>query len=259
MNILHGPNWIGLGALIHKEIARFMKVHIQTVSAPVLTAVLYYLVFAIALGQNLRTMAGVPFLDFLAPGLIMMTMAQNAFANSSSSMVIAKMQGHMVDYLLPPLSHAEMMTGFVVGGIARGIVVGLASAVTFGLLLGFHVSHVWAIIVFAILSGMMMATVGLISGIWAEKFDQIAAIQNFLVLPATFLSGTFYSVEQLPPAWQFLCHLNPFFYMIDGFRYGFIGISDGTVGVGLAVLVVLNILLLGWAYALLHTGYKLRS
>ncbi|NBX73202.1 MAG: multidrug ABC transporter permease [Alphaproteobacteria bacterium] len=259
MNILHGTNWLGLYTLTRKEIARFMKVHVQTVSAPVLTAVLYYLVFAVALGDNLKTMAGVPFLAFLAPGLIMMTMMQNAFNNSSSSLVIAKIQGHMTDFLLPPLSHGEFLTGFMAGGVARAVVVGVASAVTLWLLLDLSVAHMWAVVVYGLLGSMLLSVVGVLCGIWAEKFDQVAAVQNFFIVPGTFLSGTFYTADQLPPHWQFICHLNPFFYMIDGFRYGFIGVSDGTLMTGFVYLLVLNVAMLGLAYYWLHTGYRLRG
>ena len=254
-----GPNWLGLYTLIKKEIGRFMKVHAQTISAPVVTALLYYLVFAVALGENLKMMGGVPFLQFLAPGLIMMTMAQNAFANSSSSLVIAKIQGNIVDVLMPPLSPWELVTGYAVGGVARGIVVGLASWVTMVVLMDLPMHSLPAIMFYGITGSCMLALMGIIGGIWSDRFDNIAAVQNFIVLPATFLSGTFYTAQQLPEMWQFICHLNPFFYMIDGFRYGFIGISDGTLLTGCVVMIVTNLVLLLWAYALFAKGYKLKA
>jgi ABC-2 type transport system permease protein len=230
-------NWLGLRVLIGKETGRFLKVYAQTIIAPVINTLLFYIVFAFALGGSQRTIGDLPYLTFLAPGLVMMSMAQNAFANTSSSIVSSKIQGNIVDVLMPPLSAFELTAGYTIGGVLRGVVVGCAS----------------------IMGSMMLALMGVLGGIWSEKFDHLAAVQNFIVMPATFLSGTFYTADKLPETWRFLAHLNPFFYMIDGFRYGFIGESDGTLHVGLIVLAIINILLLTFAYRLISSGYKLKA
>ena len=189
----------------------------------------------------------------------MMSMAQNAFANSASSLVISKVQGNIVDVLMPPLSALELTFGYTVGGIVRGLVVGIVSLACLALFADVGIYDAFYIGYHAIMGSMMLALMGVIGGIWAEKFDQMAAVQNFIVMPATFLSGTFYTADRLPEGWRFLCHLNPFFYMIDGFRYGFIGVSDGTLHLGLVVLAAVNAVLLSVAYRLISTGYKLKS
>ncbi len=255
-----GPvNWLGLWTLTGKETNRFLKVYAQTIVAPVITTLLFYLVFSLALGGASRTIGDLPYMTFLAPGLIMMSMAQNAFANTSSSMVISKVQGNIVDVLMPPLSAAELTLGFTLGGIVRGLVVGIVSVLVLALLMHLPIFNIGYMLYHAVMGSMMLALLGLIGGIWSNKFDHLAAVQNFIVMPATFLSGTFYTVDRLPEGWRFLCHLNPFFYMIDGFRYGFIGISDGTLGTGLLVMGTINVLLLGVAYWMIATGYKLKS
>jgi ABC-2 type transport system permease protein len=245
--------------LISKETGRFLKVYAQTIVAPVITSLLFFIVFAFALGGAQRTIGGISYLAFLAPGLVMMSMAQNAFANTSSSLVISKVQGNIVDVLMPPLSAFELTAGYTLGGIARGLAVGLASVLCLSFFTDMSIHNLFYVLYHAIMGSMMLALMGVIGGVWAEKFDQLAAAQNFIVMPATFLSGTFYTVDRLPQGWQFLCHLNPFFYMIDGFRYGFIGISDGTLHTGLIVLVVINLALLGASYSLIANGYKLKS
>ncbi len=252
-------NWLGLKVLIGKEIGRFVKVYAQTIVAPVITTALFYLVFALALGGMNRVINGVPYMAFLAPGLIMMSMAQNAFANTSSSLVISKVQGNIVDVLMPPLSAIELTAGFVFGGIARGLMVGFSSVIVLALISDIGISHIGFLAYHAVMGSMMLATLGLLGGIWSEKFDHLATVQNFVVMPATFLSGTFYDVSSLSPFWQFLCHLNPFFYMIDGFRYGFIGVADGSLWIGVGAIAVINILLLLFAYRLIDIGYKLKS
>ncbi|MFY9288128.1 MAG: ABC transporter permease [Alphaproteobacteria bacterium] len=257
--VLGAVNWLGLKTLIGKETGRFIKVYAQTIVAPVITTLLFYLVFSLALGGAERTIGDVPYMAFLAPGLIMMSMTQNAFANTSSSMVISKIQGNIVDVLMPPLSALELMLGFTIGGIVRGIVVGLVSIIALAPLMDIHILHAGYIIYHALMGSMMLALLGLIGGIWSNKFDHLAAVQNFIIMPATFLSGTFYTADRLPQGWQFLCHLNPFFYMIDGFRYGFIGISDGTLGTGLIVLAIINVVLVALAYTMIARGYKLKS
>lgn len=256
---LGAVNWLGLWVLTGKEIGRFMKVYAQTIVAPVITTMLFYAVFALALGGKQRTIGDLPYLTFLAPGLIMMSMAQNAFANTSSSLVISKVQGNIVDVLMPPLSPMELTIGYTIGGIARGLAVGVASVVALAIFVDVPLTHPGFIIFHAIAGSMMLGLIGLVGGIWSDKFDHLAAVQNFIVMPATFLSGTFYTADHLPETWRFLCHLNPFFYMIDGFRYGFIGISDGTLVFGLAVLVLINAALFALAYVMIAAGYKLKS
>ncbi len=252
-------NWLGMRVLIGKEIGRFLKVYAQTIVAPVMTTMLYYIVFTFALGGSQKTIGDVPYIDFLAPGLVMMSMAQNAFANTSSSIVISKIQGNIVDVLMPPLSAFELTAGYVIGGIARGLAVGAVSITCIALVAHLPISNGFYLVYHALMGSMMMALIGVLGGLWAEKFDQMAAVQNFIVMPATFLSGTFYTADRLPEGWRFLCHLNPFFYMIDGFRYGFIGVSDGTLHIGLVVMLIVNAVLLLAAYGLIAKGYKLKS
>lgn len=256
---LGAVNWIGLCTLTRKETERFVSVYSQTIIAPVITTLLFYVVFSLALGGNGREIVGVPYMAFLAPGLIMMSMAQNAFANTSSSMVISKVQGNIVDVLMPPLSVTEFASGYTLGGIARGLAVGLASVLVLTPLAGFAFHAPLFIMFHAVMGSMMLALLGLIGGIWSLKFDHLAAVTNFIIMPATFLSGTFYTPERLPEAWQFLCRLNPFFYMIDGFRYGFIGHASSPLGIGVGVMLGVNLVLWLLCRWMLQTGYKLKS
>ncbi len=249
----------GWRTLLYKEVLRFWKVGFQTVAAPVLTALLYLLIFGHVLEDHVKVYDSIRYTAFLVPGLVMMSVLQNAFANSSSSLIQSKIMGNLVFLLLTPLSHWSWFVAYVGSSIVRGLVVGagvLLAAVWFAPL-GFA-APLW-IIVFAVLGAALMGALGLIAGLWAEKFDQLAAFQNFVIMPMTFLSGVFYSIQSLPMFWQNASHLNPFFYMIDGFRYGFFGVSDaspwlslGIVGGALAVVSVL-------AVQLLRTGYKIRS
>ncbi|MGF6226666.1 ABC-2 type transport system permease protein [Inquilinus ginsengisoli] len=252
-------NWIGLWTLTAKEVHRFLKVATQTIAAPVVTTLLFYAIFALALGGATRQAAGVPFLQFLAPGLIMMAMAQNAFANTSSSLMIAKIQGNIVDVLMPPLAPAELAAGYVAGGVVRGLLVGTVTWAAIRIFVPIDPVHPGFVLFHGIAASMMLALLGAIGGIWSEKFDHIAAVTNFVVTPLAFLSGTFYSLDRLPPAWHFVAHLNPFFYMIDGFRYGFIGVSDGTLAIGVLVLLGVNAALLALLLRMLATGYKLKA
>ena len=254
-----GMNYVGLQTLVKKEVGRFMNVYTQTVVAPVVTTLLFYAVFALAFGGVARTIGEIPYLVFLAPGLVMMTMVQNAFANTSSSMVIAKVQGNIVDILMPPLSPTELYLGFIIGGICRGLMVGTVVIIVVSLFVGLQIHSIPHIIAFAVLGTMMLSSIGLAAGVWSQKFDHIAAVTNFLVTPLTFLSGTFYSINQLPEIWHAFAVYNPFFYMIDGFRYGFIGHADGNVMVGLACLVVVNALLAWLTLWMLRTGYKIKT
>ena len=256
---INGVNKVGLKTLIGKEVGRFMSVYTQTVVAPVMTTLLFYAVFALAFGGITRTIGDLPYLEFLAPGLIMMAMVQNAFANTSSSLVVAKVAGNIVDVIMPPLSATELYIGYVVGGVLRGLIVGAAVSFVVSLFVGLNIHSVFYIITFALLGNMMLASIGLAAGIWSQKFDHIAAVTNFIVTPLTFLSGTFYSITQLPEFWKSLALYNPFFYMIDGFRYGFIGHSDGNVTTGLLVLLGVNIVVSALILKMLKTGYKMKS
>jgi len=249
----------GWQMLLYKEVLRFWKVGFQTVAAPVLTALLYLMIFGHVLEDHVKVYDSISYTAFLVPGLVMMSVLQNAFANSSSSIIQSKIMGNMVFLLLTPLSHWHWFIAYVGSSIARGLVVG--GGVFFITAWFTHLSFVaplW-ILVFAILGAALLGTLGLIAGLWAEKFDQLAAFQNFIIMPMTFLSGVFYSIGSLPAFWQRMSHLNPFFYMIDGFRHGFFGVSDaspwlslGVVGLALAVASAL-------AIYLLRIGYKIRS
>ncbi|PZO84020.1 MAG: multidrug ABC transporter permease, partial [Micavibrio aeruginosavorus] len=236
-------NFIGLKTLIGKEVGRFLNVYSQTIIAPLVTTMLYYAVFALAFGGDARIVDGLPYMTFLAPGLIMMTMVQNAFANTSSSLIIAKIQGNIVDILMPPISPGEFFTGFLIGGVLRGLMVGVVCSLAVWAVVGIEIHALWAVVAYAVLGNALLAILGIAGGIWSDKFDHIAAVTNFIVTPMTFLSGTFYSAQQLPGFWQTLVHYNPFFYMIDGFRYGFTGHADGNLMVGLLLLSTLVLLL----------------
>lgn len=252
-------NVIGLQTLIKKEVGRFLNVYTQTIVAPVVTTLLYYAVFALAFGGIAKTVGDIPYLVFLAPGLIMMTMVQNAFANTASSIVIAKVQGNIVDVLMPPISAGELVVGYITGSVIRGIVVGIVCAIAVWLTVGLHIHSLLAVVGYAVLGNVMLGALGFAAGIWSVKFDHIAAVTNFVVTPMTFLSGTFYSADQLPGVWNTLVHYNPFFYMIDGFRYGFIGHADGNLLAGAMVLTAINIFLLTLSYWMVKTGYKIKS
>ena len=253
-----GTGWI---TLLEKELLRFWKVSFQTIAAPVLTALLYLLIFSHVLESRVAVFGGqVAYTSFLIPGLVMMSVLQNSFANASSSLIQSKITGNLIFVLLPPLSPLDMYAAYVLGAMVRGLVVGLGVfLVTLALTPGPHaLAHpLWAL-GFAILGSAILGTLGVIAGIWADKFDQLAAFQNFLIMPLTFLSGVFYSIHTLPPFWQALSHFNPFFYMIDGVRYGFFGLSDVAPGRSLALVAAAAILLAGVALALLARGWKLR-
>jgi ABC-2 type transport system permease protein len=252
-------NWLGLWTLLWREVRRFIKVGTQTLVAPVVTTLLMLAIFALALGGSLRTMGGVPFPEFLASGLVMMAMVQNAFANTSSSIVISKVQGNIVDSLLPPLSAGELTLGFAGGGVIRGIVVGAIVAVALTPFVTFHVAHPFFLVFHALAASLLLSLLGLAGGIWSEKFDHIAAVTNFVVTPLAFLSGTFYTVDRLPEPWHLIALFNPFFYMIDGFRYGSIGHHDGSLAVGLVVMVTCNAALWWLCHWMFKSGYKLRA
>jgi ABC-2 type transport system permease protein len=248
----------GWSMLFYKEVLRFWKVGFQTVAAPVMTAILYLLIFGHVLEEHVQVYDGVGYTAFLLPGLIMMSVLQNAFANSSSSLIQSKIMGNLVFILLTPLSHRAWFFAYVVSSMVRGLVVGAGVLVcTFWAADLVFAEPLW-ILAFALLGSGLLGSLGVIAGLWAEKFDQMAAFQNFIIMPMTFLSGVFYSIHSLPPFWQQLSHFNPFFYMIDGFRHGFFGQSDVSPWFSLGVVGVAFALVAGLALHLLKTGYKIR-
>ncbi|MGF6574574.1 ABC-2 type transport system permease protein [Paraburkholderia fungorum] len=248
----------GFRTLFYKELLRFWKVAFQTVLAPVITALLYLTIFGHALRGHVQVYPGVEYTSFLIPGLVMMSVLQNAFANSSSSLIQSKITGNLVFVLLPPLSHYEMFAAYVLAAVARGLAVGFGVFIVTIWFIPVSFTAPLYIILFAIFGAAILGTLGLIAGIWAEKFDQLAAFQNFLIMPLTFLSGVFYSTHTLPPVWREVSRLNPFFYMIDGFRYGFFGMSDINPLVSLAIVAGFFVVLAAIAMRMLATGYKLR-
>ena len=248
----------GFGTLFYKEILRFWKVSFQTVLAPVITALLYLTIFGHALRGHVQVYPGVEYTSFLIPGLVMMSVLQNAFANSSSSLIQSKITGNLVFVLLPPLSHYEMFSAYVLAAVARGLAVGFGVFIVTIWFVPVSFSAPLYIVLFAIFGAAILGTLGLIAGIWSEKFDQLAAFQNFLIMPLTFLSGVFYSTHTLPPVWREVSRLNPFFYMIDGFRFGFFGMSDINPLVSLAIVAGFFVVLAVVAMRMLASGYKLR-
>lgn len=252
-------NWLGFWTLYSKEVRRFLKVHFQTVWAPVVTTLIFLAVFALALGRAVQQVGGVEFMRFLAPGLVMMAMIQNAFANTSSSILIAKVQGNIVDLLMPPLSPAEQTLGVALGGVTRGLCVGVVVAAAMSVFVEMRVHNLLFCVYHAVMASLMLSLLGMIGGIWADKFDHMAAVTNFIVTPLSFLSGTFYSIERLPDTFRALAQINPFFYMIDGFRYGFIGHADGSLLVGAMFVALVDVVLLAVTYRMFATGYKLRA
>jgi ABC-2 type transport system permease protein len=251
-------NWVGLWTLYLKEVRRFTKVATQTILAPLVTTLLFFAIFTLALGRAVQNVGGVSFPEFLGPGLIMMAMVQNAFANTSSSLVIAKIQGNIVDLVMPPLSPGELTFALAAGGLTRGLAVGITVGIVIALLVPVHIHDLFFVLFHAIAASLLLSLLGILGGLWSEKFDHIAAVTNFVITPLSFLSGAFYSTERLPGVWHTVAHFNPFFYMIDGFRYGFIGHADGSVIAGLAALIFANIGLYALIHRLFAIGYKLR-
>ncbi len=258
---IRNVNWCGLKTLYLKEVRRFFKVQLQTVWAPAVTTLLFLVIFTVALGREGRMVLGVPFSAFLAPGLIVMGMMQNAFANASFALLVGKLQGTIVDYLLPPLSVVEVMIALICGSMTRAFCVGAAVWLAMFLWPGIDVSveHVWAIVFFGVTGAGMLSFMGLITSIWAEKFDHAAAVTNFVIAPLALLSGTFYSITTLSPTFQIVSHFNPFFYIISGFRYGFLSEADSNLWLGASVVLAMNILLGAISYALLRSGWKIKS
>lgn len=254
-------NWLGLRTLYLKEVRRFFKVQLQTVWAPAINTLLFLAIFTVGFGYAGRTVLGHPFPDFLAPGLVVMGMMQAAFANSSSSILVAKVQGTMIDVLMPPLSPGELLASYVAGALTRAWLVGAITLAAIALWPGvdLRLAALWPVLLYGTLGSAMLALIGVLTGLWAEKFDHAAAITNFVVQPLTLLSGTFYTLDRLAPPWSAIGHLNPFFYAIDGFRSGFLGQSDGPLDVGAAVLVALVLALWFVCYRLLRNGWRIKA
>lgn len=249
----------GWQALLYKEVLRFWKVSFQTVAAPVLTAVLYLMIFGHVLEDRVKVYDQISYTAFLVPGLIMMSVLQNSFANSSSSLIQSKIMGNLVFLLLTPLSHWSWFFAYVGSSVARGLVVGVGVFLVTAWFTQLSFAAPWWILAFAVLGSALLGSLGLIAGLWAEKFDQLAAFQNFIIMPMTFLSGVFYSIHSLPGFWQSVSHLNPFFYMIDGFRYGFFGVSDVSPWLSLGIVGTALLLVATAAVHLLRIGYKIRG
>ena len=251
-------NWLGTATLARREVMRFMAVWQQTIFAPLMTAGLFVLVFALALGRGRGEIMGLPYLQFLGPGILMMTVIQNAFANTSSSITSAKVQGNIVDTLMPPLSAGEMLAGYLTGSVVRAGLVALVIGTGMVIVTGAGIAHPLWTLTFVLLAALLLGGLGIIAGIMAQKFDQMAAITNFVITPLSFLSGTFYSVEGLPEPFRTLSHWNPIFYLIDGARYGVTGVSDAPVWRGFAIClaIVAFVLSLGWRW--LKSGYRMK-
>ncbi|QTC91247.1 ABC transporter permease [Brevundimonas goettingensis] len=255
----NGVNWVGVQTLYLREVRRFWKVGTQTVAAPVVTTLLYMLVFVVALKGSRPPIDGTPFAEFVAPGLIMMAILNNAFANASSSLIQAKIMGTSTDFLTPPLSPLELTIGFSMGAATRGIAVGLVTAVCVLPFAKLGVANLAIILYFGLIASLLMGMVGVLAGLWSEKFDQLAAVQNFVVMPMTFLSGAFYLVQNLPEPFATVSHFNPFFYLIDGFRAGFIGHAEGSLMIGVVMSAVLTVVMAFACWLVFRSGWRLKS
>ena len=254
-----GVNWVGLRTLYLREVRRFWKVGAQTVAAPVVTTLLYMMVFVVALQGARPPLHGTPFAEFVAPGLIMKAILQNAYANASSSLIQAKIMGTATDFLTPPLSPLELTIGFSLGAATRGIVVGLVTALCVLPFAKLGISNILLIVWFGLISSLLMGMVGVLAGLWSEKFDHLSAVQNFVVMPMTFLSGTFYLIDSLPEPFASISRFNPFFYLIDGFRAGFIGHAEGNLWVGVIMSGVLTVLMGAACWLVFRSGWRLKS
>lgn len=253
-------NAYGLRTHFMKEVRRFFKVWTQTVAAPAVTTSLFMVVFSIALGANKRMIGDIPFVVFLAPGLIIMAIVQNAYQNPTSSLIIGKVQGNIIDVLMPPLSPFELVMGYVGGGVVRGLTVGVVVWLCFFAALGgdVAVSNWWAVLYYSVMGATMLSLMGVLSGVWSSKFDHAAAITNFIVTPLSLLSGTFYTIDRLDPSFQVVLLWNPFFYLIDGFRYGFINQADSDLGFGMAYVFIINLVLWYFCHRVFKTGWRLK-
>lgn len=255
---LTGPNWRGMWTLYIKEVHRYLKIFGQTLLAPIITTLLFLMVFSVAFGNG-RMVDGLPYVEFLAPGLLMMTILQNSFANTSTSLIQQKLNENIVDTLMPPLSPMELTTGFVLGGATRGLMVAVGVGISLALLVPVSLHHPAAIIFYAIGAALMMGSMGMMTGIWAEKFDHVSTITNFIILPLSFLSGTFFPITRFPEIFQIISHYNPFFYLIDGLRFGFTGQSAGSIEIGIVLVITVNVLLWVLCYWMFRTGYKIKD
>lgn len=252
-------NWLGFFTLLNKEVQRFLNVWIQTIISPIITFLLFFMVFSLAIGNEKSDVLGYHFTTFLIPGLIIMQMIQNAFANTSSSVMIGKVQGTIVDILYPPLSPAELSIAIIFGGMVRGLMIGIVSTILSVLFFKIPIFNIGYIIIFSVLGTVFLSSLGLICGLWADKFEQMAAMTNFFIVPLTFISGVFFSINKFHNLITEASHYNPFFYIVDGFRYGFLGVADGNLHRGLVILIFLNFLTLWICYILFKKGYKIKS
>ena len=252
-------NWLGFYTLYQKEILRFIKVAIQTIISPLVTSLLFLMVLSLAIGNERGGALGFPFITFLAPGLIAMQIIQQAFSHTSSSIMIGKIQGNIVDVLYAPLSAAEVTLATILAGTTRSIIIAIVSILVFSFIIDLQFYNFFYILISTLLGSFILGSVGFIVGLWAEKFDNMASATNFIIVPLSFLSGTFYSIKRLPEILQKISEWNPFFYMIDGFRYGFLGVSDGSIKFGLSYLIILSFLSWFAAYILFKKGYKIKS
>ena len=252
-------NWVGAWTLYKKEVLRFLIVWIQTIFSPLISSLLFLLVLSLAIGANRGDVLGVPFINFLAPGLISMQVIQQSFSHSSSSFMIGKIQGNILDLLYAPLSATEVTISIALAAVTRSVMIAIVSIFVFKLFIDIEITNYFFLIVFTLLSSFILGNIGIIAGLWAEKFDHMATVTNFVIVPLSFLSGTFYSIERLPDFLQAVSKVNPFFYMIDGFRYSFIGTSDGSISIGLVYLTVLSFVSWLVCYLLYKKGYKIKS
>ena len=252
-------NWVGAWTLYKKEVLRFLIVWIQTIFSPLISSLLFLLVLSLAIGADRGDVLGVPFITFLAPGLISMQVIQQSFSHSSSSFMIGKIQGNIVDLLYAPLSATEVTISVALAAVTRSVVIAIVSIIVFKLIIDIEITNYLLLITFTLLSSFILGNIGIIAGLWAEKFDHMATVTNFLIVPLSFLSGTFYSIERLPEILQMISKVNPFFYMIDGFRYSFIGKADGSIFVGLIYLMILSFVSWFVTYLLYKKGYKIKS
>ena len=252
-------NWIGTWTLYKKEVLRFLVVWIQTIFSPLISSLLFLLVLSLAIGSDKSDVLGVPFISFLAPGLIAMSIIQQSFSHSSSSFMIGKIQGNIVDILYAPLSSGEVITAITLAAVTRSVMIAFISIIIFYFIIDFEIKNYLTLVIFTFLSSFTLGALGIIAGLWAEKFDHMATVTNFVIIPLSFLSGTFYTIDRLPVFLQSISKANPFFYMIDGFRYSFLETSDGSLSVGLIYLSILSITMWFSAYLLYKRGYKIKS
>jgi ABC-2 type transport system permease protein len=259
--VIHGVNWAGMFALYLKEVRRFLKVHLQTVWGPALTSLLFLVIFTVALGRGGLTVMNVAFADFVAPGLIIMAMVQASFQNTTTVVLAGKLQGTIVDYLMPPFSAGELLFALVASAVTRSFFVGGAIWLAMLAWPGVHVAphHLWAVLFFGVAGSAMLALLGILTGIWAEKFDHAAAITNFIVAPLSLLSGTFYSMDHVSPIMRAISHFNPFFYSISGFRYGFLASTDSPILLGVSLLLTINLALAVTCYIALRQGWRIKA